>query len=149
MVHYLFLLWNLPWIILACYGNQQKKKKKKKQSIIPRSDAVVCDIWSGRTGLGIHLSNLGPTNHVDQNKKEEEENGCVQAVHSFITLSKATFDLLDTPTAPGCFAVSVYSHVSHKWIIIRLPLLMIRVNRLFTAQRSVKCWFFDNVWIMT
>ena len=21
---------------------------------------------------------------------------------------------LDTPTAPGCFAVSVYSHVSHK-----------------------------------
>ena len=89
-------------------------------------------------GLGIHLSNLGPTNRVDQNKKEEEENGCVQAVHSFITLSKATFDLLDTPTAPGCFAVSVYSHVSHKRII-RLPLLIIRVNRLFTAQRSVKC----------
>ena len=80
----------------------------------------------------------GLTNRVDQ-KKEEEENGCVQAVHSFITLSKATFDLLDTPTAPGCFAVSVYSHMSHKRIIIRLPLLMIRVNRLFTAQRSVKC----------
>ena len=56
------------------------------------------------------------TNRVDQNKKEEEENGCVQAVHYFITLSKATFDLLDTPTAPGCFAVSVYSHVSHKGI---------------------------------
>ena len=53
---------------------------------------------------------------VDQNKKEEEKNGCGQAVHSFITLSKATFDLLDTPTAPGCFAVSVYSHVSHKRI---------------------------------
>ena len=67
-------------------------------------------------GLGIHLSNLGPTNRVDQNKKEEEENGCIQAVHSFITLSIATFDLLDRPTAPGCFAVSVYSHVSHKWI---------------------------------
>ena len=67
-------------------------------------------------GLGIHLSNLGPTNRVDQHKKEEEENGCVQAVHSFITLSKAIFDLLDTPTAPGCFAVSVYSHVSHKRI---------------------------------
>ena len=89
--------------------------------------------------MGINLSDLGPTNRVDQNKKEEEENGCGQAVHSFITLSKATFDLLDTPTAPGCFAVSVYSHVSHKRIIIRLPLLMIRVNRLFTAQRSVKC----------
>ena len=64
-------------------------------------------------GLGINLSNLGLTNHVDQNIKEEEKNRCVQAVHSFITLSKATFDLLDTPTAPGCFAVS---HVSHKRI---------------------------------
>ena len=59
---------------------------------------------------------MGLTNRVDQNKKEEEENGCVQAVYSFITLSKATFDLLDTPTAPGCFAVSVYLHVSHKRI---------------------------------
>ena len=67
-------------------------------------------------GLGIHLSNLGPINPVDQNKKEEGENVCVQAVHSFITLCKATFDLLDTQTAPGCFAVSVYSHVSHKQI---------------------------------
>ena len=35
---------------------------------------------------------------------------------SLITLSKATFDLLDMPTASGCFAVSVYSHVSHKRI---------------------------------
>ena len=41
-------------------------------------------------------------------------------------------------------------HTCHtNGLIIRLPLLMIRVNRLFTAQRSVKCWFFDNVWIMT
>ena len=41
-------------------------------------------------------------------------------------------------------------HTCHtNGFIIRLPLLMIRVNRLFTAQRSVKCWFFDNVWIMT
>ena len=93
-----------------------KKTKTKKQSIIPRSDAVVCDIYQDVHGLGINLSNLGPTNRVDRNKKEEEENGCVQAVHSFITLSKATFDLLDMPTAPGCFAVSVYSHVSHKRI---------------------------------
>ena len=94
--------------------NKKKKKKKKKQSIIPRSDAVVCD--QDIQGLGINLSNLGPTNRVDQNKKEEEENGCVHAVHSFITLSKATSDLLDTPTAHGCFAVSVYSHMSHKRI---------------------------------
>ena len=41
-------------------------------------------------------------------------------------------------------------HTCHtNGLIIRLLLLMIRVNRLFTAQRSVKCWFFDNVWIMT
>ena len=80
--------------------------------------------------------------------KKKRKKMCGQEVHSFITLSKATFDLLDTPTAPGCFAVSVYSHVSHKRII-RLPFLMICVNRLFTAQRSVKCWFFDKVWIMT
>ena len=83
--------------------------------------------------MGIHLSNLGPTNRVDQNKKEEEENGCVQAVHSFITLSKVTFDLLDV-------LQSQCIHTCHtNGLIIRLPLLMIRVNRLFTAQRSVKC----------
>ena len=41
-------------------------------------------------------------------------------------------------------------HTCHtNGLIIRLPLLMIRVNCLLTAQRSVKCWFFDNVWIMT
>ena len=41
-------------------------------------------------------------------------------------------------------------HTCHtNGLIIRLPLLMIRVNCLFTAQRSVKCWFFDNVWMMT
>ena len=32
-------------------------------------------------------------------------------------MKKASWvDLLDMPTAPGCFAVSVYSHVSHKRI---------------------------------
>ena len=56
-------------------------------------------------------------------KKGDEENGCVQAVHSFITLSKATFDLSDTPTAPGCFAVSVYSHVSHKRINYQITVI--------------------------
>ena len=33
--------------------------------------------------LGINLLNLGPANRVDQDKKEEEENGCIQAVHFF------------------------------------------------------------------
>ena len=117
---------------------QSTKKKKRSNQLYPDQTPLYATSDQDVHGLGIYLSNLGPTNRVDQNKKEEEK-GCVQAVHSFITLSKATFGLLDTPTAPGCFAVSVYSHVSHKRIIIRLPLLMIRVNRLFTAQRSVKC----------
>ena len=93
-----------------------KKKKKKSNQLYPDQTPLYATSDQDVHGLGIQLSNLGPTNRVDQNKKEEEENGCVQAVHSFIILSKATFDLLDTPTAPGCFAVSVYSHVSHKRI---------------------------------
>ena len=92
------------------------KKKKRSNKLYPDQTPLYATSDQDVHGLGIHLSNLGPTNRVDQNKKEEEENGCVQAVHSFITLSKATFDFLDTPTAPGCFAVSVYSHVSHKRI---------------------------------
>ena len=94
----------------------KKKKEKKSNQLYPDKTLLYATSDQDVHGLGIHLSNLGPTNRVDQNKKEEEENGCVQAVHSFIILSKATFDLLDTPTAPGCFAVSVYSHVSHKRI---------------------------------
>ena len=95
---------------------QSTKKKKKSNQLYPDQTPLYATSDQDIHGLGIHLSNLGPTNRVDQNKKEEEENECVQAVHSFIILSKATFDLLDTPTAPGCFAVSVYSHVSHKRI---------------------------------
>ena len=96
--------------------NKKKKKKKRSNQLYPDQTPLYATSDQDVHSLGIHLSNLEPTNRVDQNKKEEEENGCVQAVHSFITLSKATFDLLDTPTAPGCFAVSVYSHVSHKRI---------------------------------
>ena len=95
---------------------RQTTTKKKSNQLYPDQTPLYATSDQDVHGLGIYLSNLGPTNRVDQNKKEEEENGCVQAVHSFITLSKATFDLLDTPTAPGCFAVSVYSHVSHKRI---------------------------------
>ena len=83
-------------------------------------------------------------------KKKKKKTGAFKRCILLSLSVKRPLIFLDTPTAPGCFAVSVYSHVSHKRInIIRLPLLMIRVNRLFTAQRSVKCWFFDNVWIMT
>ena len=41
-------------------------------------------------------------------------------------------------TAPGCFAVSVYPHLSHKRINYQTTVTD-DVNRLFTAQRSVKC----------
>ena len=97
-------------------STKKKNKKKKSNQLYPDQTPLYATSDQDVHGLGIHLSNLGPTNRVDQNKKEEEENGRVQAVHSFITPSKATFDLLDTPTAPGCFAVSGYSHVSHKLI---------------------------------
>ena len=52
---------------------------------------------------------------------------------------KATFDLLDMLTAPDVLQ-SQCIHTCHtNGLIIRLRLLMNRVNRLFTAQRSVKC----------
>ena len=95
---------------------QSKKTKKRSKQSYPDQTPLYATSDQDVHCLGINLSNLGPTNRVAQNKKEEEENGCIQAAHSFITLSKVTFDLLDTPTAPGCFAVSVYSHVSHKRI---------------------------------
>ena len=90
-------------------------------------------------GLGINLSNLGPTNRVDQNKKEEDKTGAFKRCILLLFSVKATFDLLDTPTAPDVLQ-SQCIHMCHtNGLIIRLPLLMIRVNRLFTAQRSVKC----------
>ena len=75
-------------------------KKKRINQLYPDQTPLYATSDQEVHGLGINLFDLGPTNRVDQNKKEEEENGCGQAVHSFITLSKATFDLLDTPTAP-------------------------------------------------
>ena len=117
-----------------CYGNQQKKKRINQ--LYPDQTPLYATSDQDVHGLGINLSDLGPTNLLIKTKKKRKKNGCGQAVHSFITLSKATFDLLDTPTKPGCFA-SQCIHTCHtNGLIIRLPLLMIRVNRLFTAQRQ-------------
>ena len=89
-------------------------------------------------GLGINLSNLGLTNGVDQNKKEEEENGAFKRCILLSLSVKGTFDLLDTPTAPGILQ-SQCIHTCHtNRLIIRLPLLTICVDRLF-SQRTVKC----------
>ena len=47
-------------------------------------------------------------------KKKRKKTGAFKRC-ILLSLSKAA-NLLDMPTAPGCFAVSVYSHVSHKRI---------------------------------
>ena len=65
-----------------CYGNQQQQKKRINQ-LYPDQTPLYAASDQEVHGLGINLSDLGPTNRVDQNKKEEEENGCGQAVHSF------------------------------------------------------------------
>ena len=52
---------------------------------------------------------------------------------------KATFDLLDTPTATDVLQSQCIHKCHTNGLIIRLLLLMICVNRLFTAQRTVKC----------
>ena len=48
-------------------------------------------------------------------KKKRKKTGAFKRC-ILLSLSVKFFDLLDTPTAPICFAVSVYSHVSHKRI---------------------------------
>ena len=115
MVHYLFLLWNLPWIILACYGNQQQKKKEAINNTQIRRRCMrhlirtytvwefIYRIWDQQTVLV-------------KTKKRKKTGAFKRCIRLSLSCSKATFDLLDRPTAPGCFAVSVYSHVSHKRI---------------------------------
>ena len=67
-----------------------KKKKKKKEEANNNTQIRHCcmrHLVRTYTVWKFCLLNLGPTNRVNQNKKEEEENRCVQAMHSFITLS--------------------------------------------------------------
>ena len=72
-------------------------------------------------------------------KKKRKKMGVFKRCFLLSLSVKATFDLLDTPTAPGVLQ-SQSIHTCHmNRLIIRLPLLMIRVNHLFTAQRPVKC----------
>ena len=144
MVHYLFLLWNLPWIILACYGNQQKKKQNKKKAInytqirrrcmrhLIRTYTVwefIYRIWDRQTVL-------------IKTKKKRKKTGafkrCILISYSvkrplIFWTRRLHLDVLQSQCIHTCHT---------NGLIIRLPLLMIRVNRLFTAQRSVKRWFF-------
>ena len=72
-------------------------------------------------------------------KKKRKKTGAFKRCILLSLSVKVTFDLLDMLTAPGVLQ-SRCIHTCHtNGLIIRLPLLMIRVNRLFTAQRTVKC----------
>ena len=72
-------------------------------------------------------------------KKKRKKMGAFKRCILLSLSVTATFDLLDMPTAPDVLQ-SQCIHTCHtNGLIIRLQLLMIRVNRLFTAQRSVKC----------
>ena len=54
---------------------------------------------------------------------------------AFKLLSLITWDLSDLWS---------FGHANCTWCFaVRLPSLMIRVNCLFTAKRTVKCWFYD------
>ena len=154
MVHYLFLLWNLPWIILACYGNQQQKKKKKEEAInytqirrrcmrhliktplYATSWEFINRIWDRQTVL------------IKTKKKRKKTGAFKRCI--LLSLSVKQPLIFWTRRLHMDDLQSQCIHTCHtNGLIIRLPLLVIRVNHLFTAQRSVKCWFFDNVWIMT
>ena len=66
-------------------------------------------------------------------KKKRKEIGVFRQCILLSLSVKATFDLLDTPTASDVL-LSQCIHTCHtNGLIIRLPLLMICVNRLFTA----------------
>ena len=70
-------------------------------------------------------------------KKKRKKTGAFKRCILLSLSVKATFDLLDTPTAPDVLQFQCI-HMSHtNGLIMRL--LMIHVNCLFTAQRTVKC----------
>ena len=72
-------------------------------------------------------------------KKKRKKTGALKRCILLSLSVKVTFDLLDTESAPDALQ-SQCIHTCHtNRLIIRLPLLMICVNHLFTAQRTVKC----------
>ena len=86
--------------------------------------------------LGMNLSNRQTV--LIKTKKRKKTGAFKRCI--LLSLSvKATFDLLDMPTAPGVLQSQCIHRCHTNGLIIRLLLLMIRVNRLFTVQRTVKC----------
>ena len=72
-------------------------------------------------------------------KKKRKKTGAFKRCILLLLSVKAIFDLLDMPTAPDVLQSQCIHTCRTKGLIIRLPLLMICVNRLFTAQRTVEC----------
>ena len=72
-------------------------------------------------------------------KKKRKKMGAFKPCILLALSVKTTFDLLDTPTAPDVLQSQCIHSCHTNGLIIRLQLLMIRVNCLFTIQRSVKC----------
>ena len=130
---------------------QSTEKKKKKEAIdntqirrrcmrhLIRTYTVwelIYQIWDRQTGL---------TKTKKKRKKTDAFKRCI-----LLSLSVKRPLIFWTRRLHLDVLQSQCIHTCHtNGLIIRLPLLMISVNHLFTAQRSVKCWFFDNVWIMT
>ena len=76
---------------------------------------------------------------LTKTKKKRNKTGAFKRSILLSLPVKATFDFLDTPAAPDVLQ-SQCIHTCHtKGLIIRLPLLIIRINRLITAQRTMKC----------
>ena len=89
---------------------------------------LIYQIWDQQTA-----------NHVG-NKNKEEIGAFKRCILKSLSFGiKATFDLLDMPTAPGVLQSQCINRCHTNRLIIRLPSLMIRGNRLFTAKRTVKC----------
>ena len=110
----------------------------------------LCDSWSGRTRFGNQFIKSGTDKPCwSKQKRRGRKNGAFKRC-ILLSLSVKRPLIFWTCRLHLDVLQSQCIHTCHtNGLIIRLPLLMIRVNRLFTALRSVKCWFFDNVWIMT
>ena len=120
-----------------------KKKKKSKHLNLDQillyatSDQDLCS-------LGIISSNLGLTNSVEKKKKKKKKQVLSSSAFFYhaqmgfgIKDIKATFDLLDTPTAPGVLQVQFYHTCHTDGKIVRQPSLMIHVNHLFTRKNQL------------
>ena len=71
-----------------------------------------------------------------ETKKKRKKTGAFKRCILLSLSVKRPLIFLDTPTAPGCFAVSVYSHVSHKRINYQTTVIDDRVNRVYRTKVS-------------